>query len=137
MYDVPSKHNNIFYIKVYTSMYKYTHVYAYSHTLFQGYKSKFDSLGLNVPPEEIFSSSFAAAAYLEQVYTYAYAYIRKHTCMHTYVHTHEEIFSSSFAAAAYLEQVDTGMHTCDICMCVYIYVYIISHNHVCSPQMLM
>ena len=33
----------------------------------KGYKSKFDSLGLtNVPPEEIFSSSFAAAAYLEQ-----------------------------------------------------------------------
>ena len=33
----------------------------------KGYKSKFDSLGLtNIPPEEIFSSSFAAAAYLEQ-----------------------------------------------------------------------
>jgi len=31
-----------------------------------GYKSKFTSLGLNVEPEEIFSSSFAAAAYLEQ-----------------------------------------------------------------------
>jgi phosphoglycolate phosphatase len=32
-----------------------------------GYKNKFDSLGLNtVPSEEIFSSSFAAAAYLEQ-----------------------------------------------------------------------
>ena len=31
-----------------------------------GYKSKFTSLGLNVQPEEIFSSSFAAAAYLEQ-----------------------------------------------------------------------
>jgi 4-nitrophenyl phosphatase/phosphoglycolate phosphatase len=31
-----------------------------------GYKSKFDSLGLDIPPEEIFSSSFAAAAYLEQ-----------------------------------------------------------------------
>lgn len=31
-----------------------------------GYKKKFDSLGLNIPPEEIFSSSFAAAAYLEQ-----------------------------------------------------------------------
>jgi 4-nitrophenyl phosphatase/phosphoglycolate phosphatase len=32
-----------------------------------GYKKKFDSLGLtSVPPEEIFSSSFAAAAYLEQ-----------------------------------------------------------------------
>eukprot|EP00542_Grammatophora_oceanica_P017721 CAMPEP_0194036536 /NCGR_PEP_ID=MMETSP0009_2-20130614/8898_1 /TAXON_ID=210454 /ORGANISM="Grammatophora oceanica, Strain CCMP 410" /LENGTH=362 /DNA_ID=CAMNT_0038678339 /DNA_START=31 /DNA_END=1119 /DNA_ORIENTATION=- len=31
-----------------------------------GYKKKFDSLGLDVPPEEIFSSSFAAAAYLEQ-----------------------------------------------------------------------
>lgn len=31
-----------------------------------GYKKKFDSLGLNVPAEEIFSSSFAAAAYLEQ-----------------------------------------------------------------------
>ena len=31
------------------------------------YKKKFDSLGLNdVPAEEIFSSSFAAAAYLEQ-----------------------------------------------------------------------
>ena len=33
----------------------------------KGYKSKFDSLGLDVAPEEIFSSSFAAAAYLEQV----------------------------------------------------------------------
>ena len=33
----------------------------------KGYKSKFDYLGLtNVPPEEIFLSSFAAAAYLEQ-----------------------------------------------------------------------
>lgn len=32
----------------------------------KGYKKKFDSLGLNVEPEEIFSSSFAAAAYLEQ-----------------------------------------------------------------------
>ena len=32
----------------------------------KGYKSKFDSLGLNVQAEEIFSSSFAAAAYLEQ-----------------------------------------------------------------------
>ena len=32
-----------------------------------GYKSKFDSLGLDVKAEEIFSSSFAAAAYLEQV----------------------------------------------------------------------
>jgi len=31
-----------------------------------GYKKKFDSLGLNVPTQEIFSSSFAAAAYLEQ-----------------------------------------------------------------------
>ena len=31
-----------------------------------GYKKKFDSLGLDIPPEEIFSSSFAAAAYLEQ-----------------------------------------------------------------------
>jgi len=31
-----------------------------------GYKSKFTSLGLDVKPEEIFSSSFAAAAYLEQ-----------------------------------------------------------------------
>jgi 4-nitrophenyl phosphatase/phosphoglycolate phosphatase len=31
-----------------------------------GYKKKFDSLGLDVPPEEIFSSSFAAAAYFEQ-----------------------------------------------------------------------
>eukprot|EP00527_Entomoneis_sp_CCMP2396_P008424 CAMPEP_0198146362 /NCGR_PEP_ID=MMETSP1443-20131203/29045_1 /TAXON_ID=186043 /ORGANISM="Entomoneis sp., Strain CCMP2396" /LENGTH=356 /DNA_ID=CAMNT_0043810303 /DNA_START=217 /DNA_END=1287 /DNA_ORIENTATION=- len=32
-----------------------------------GYKKKFDGLGLNtVPAEEIFSSSFAAAAYLEQ-----------------------------------------------------------------------
>jgi 4-nitrophenyl phosphatase/phosphoglycolate phosphatase len=31
-----------------------------------GYKKKFDSLGLDVPAEEIFSSSFAAAAYLEQ-----------------------------------------------------------------------
>jgi phosphoglycolate phosphatase len=30
-----------------------------------GYKKKFDSLGLNVPAEAIFSSSFAAAAYLE------------------------------------------------------------------------
>jgi len=32
----------------------------------KGYKKKFDSLGLDVLPEEIFSSSFAAAAYLEQ-----------------------------------------------------------------------
>lgn len=33
-----------------------------------GYKKKFDGLGLNdVPAEEIFSSSFAAAAYLEQI----------------------------------------------------------------------
>jgi len=32
----------------------------------KGYKKKFDSLGLDVPSEEIFSSSFAAAAYLEQ-----------------------------------------------------------------------
>jgi phosphoglycolate phosphatase len=32
----------------------------------KGYKKKFDELGLNVPAEEIFSSSFAAAAYLEQ-----------------------------------------------------------------------
>ncbi|CAM9387265.1 unnamed protein product [Discosporangium mesarthrocarpum] len=32
----------------------------------KGYKKKFDSLGLDVNPEEIFSSSFAAAAYLEQ-----------------------------------------------------------------------
>eukprot|EP00904_Undaria_pinnatifida_P004698 jgi/Undpi1/14229/HiC_scaffold_9.g03878.m1 len=32
----------------------------------KGYKAKFDSLGLDVEPEEIFSSSFAAAAYLEQ-----------------------------------------------------------------------
>lgn len=32
----------------------------------KGYKKKFDSLGLKVPAEEIFSSSFAAAAYLEQ-----------------------------------------------------------------------
>mmetsp|Transcript_62681 Transcript_62681/g.136122 ORF Transcript_62681/g.136122 Transcript_62681/m.136122 type:complete len:400 (-) Transcript_62681:230-1429(-) len=31
-----------------------------------GYKAKFTSLGLDIPPEEIFSSSFAAAAYLEQ-----------------------------------------------------------------------
>eukprot|EP00816_Leptocylindrus_hargravesii_P012194 CAMPEP_0196802858 /NCGR_PEP_ID=MMETSP1362-20130617/2392_1 /TAXON_ID=163516 /ORGANISM="Leptocylindrus danicus, Strain CCMP1856" /LENGTH=339 /DNA_ID=CAMNT_0042174261 /DNA_START=97 /DNA_END=1116 /DNA_ORIENTATION=- len=31
-----------------------------------GYKKKFDSLGLDVPAEEIFSSSFAAAAYFEQ-----------------------------------------------------------------------
>ena len=31
----------------------------------KGYKKKFDSLGLDVPAEEIFSSSFAAAAYLE------------------------------------------------------------------------
>jgi len=32
-----------------------------------GYKKKFDGLGLNaVPAEEIFSSSFAAAAYLEK-----------------------------------------------------------------------
>jgi len=31
-----------------------------------GYKKKFDGLGLEVQPEEIFSSSFAAAAYLEQ-----------------------------------------------------------------------
>jgi len=32
----------------------------------QGYLKKFTSLGLEVKPEEIFSSSFAAAAYLEQ-----------------------------------------------------------------------
>eukprot|EP00929_Paragymnodinium_shiwhaense_P108117 TRINITY_DN7443_c0_g1_i4.p2 TRINITY_DN7443_c0_g1~~TRINITY_DN7443_c0_g1_i4.p2 ORF type:complete len:390 (-),score=124.01 TRINITY_DN7443_c0_g1_i4:122-1291(-) len=31
-----------------------------------GYKKKFTSLGLDVKPEEIFSSSFAAAAYMEQ-----------------------------------------------------------------------
>jgi len=31
-----------------------------------GYKKKFDQLGLDIPSEEIFSSSFAAAAYLEQ-----------------------------------------------------------------------
>jgi 4-nitrophenyl phosphatase/phosphoglycolate phosphatase len=31
-----------------------------------GYKKKFDDLGLDIPAEEIFSSSFAAAAYLEQ-----------------------------------------------------------------------
>jgi 4-nitrophenyl phosphatase/phosphoglycolate phosphatase len=31
-----------------------------------GYKTKFDSLGLDIPAEEIFSSSFAAAAYLEK-----------------------------------------------------------------------
>lgn len=31
-----------------------------------GYQSKFTSLGLDVKPEEIFSSSFAAAAYFEQ-----------------------------------------------------------------------
>jgi len=31
-----------------------------------GYKSKFTELGLSVEPEEIFSSSFAAAAYFEQ-----------------------------------------------------------------------
>merc|ERR1719453_330376 len=32
----------------------------------KGYKGKFTGLGLDVEPEEIFSSSFAAAAYLEQ-----------------------------------------------------------------------
>ena len=32
----------------------------------KGYKAKFDSLGLDVDPEEILSSSFAAAAYLDQ-----------------------------------------------------------------------
>ena len=32
----------------------------------KGYKKKFDGLGLDVPAEEIFSSSFAAAAYLQQ-----------------------------------------------------------------------
>ena len=32
----------------------------------KGYKGKFEKLGLDVEPEEIFSSSFAAAAYLEQ-----------------------------------------------------------------------
>merc|ERR1711935_862263 len=32
----------------------------------KGYKGKFTSLGLDVEPEEIFSFSFAAAAYLEQ-----------------------------------------------------------------------
>ena len=34
--------------------------------LARSYKKKFDSLGLDVAAEEIFSSSFAAAAYLEQ-----------------------------------------------------------------------
>lgn len=33
----------------------------------KGYLSKFTGLGLNVQPEEIFSSSFAAAAYLEKI----------------------------------------------------------------------
>jgi 4-nitrophenyl phosphatase/phosphoglycolate phosphatase len=33
----------------------------------KGYVGKFTSLGLNVTPEEIFSSSFAAAAYMEQI----------------------------------------------------------------------
>lgn len=32
-----------------------------------GYKKKFDSLGLDIPAEEIFSSSFAAAAYFDQI----------------------------------------------------------------------
>jgi len=32
----------------------------------KGYKGKFDSLGVSAEPEEIFTSSFAAAAYLEQ-----------------------------------------------------------------------
>ena len=32
----------------------------------KGYLKKFQELGLDVKPEEIFSSSFAAAAYLEQ-----------------------------------------------------------------------
>ena len=32
----------------------------------KGYKKKFDSLGLDIPAEEIFSSSFAAAAYFEK-----------------------------------------------------------------------
>lgn len=32
----------------------------------KGYKAKFDELGLSVKPEEIFSSSFAAAAYFEK-----------------------------------------------------------------------
>ena len=32
----------------------------------KGYKGKFEKLGLDVEPEEIFSSSFAAAAYLER-----------------------------------------------------------------------
>ena len=32
-----------------------------------GYTKKFESLGLTVNPEEIFSSSFAAAAYLESI----------------------------------------------------------------------
>jgi hypothetical protein len=32
----------------------------------KGYKAKFDELGLSVNPEEIFSSSFAAAAYFEK-----------------------------------------------------------------------
>lgn len=31
----------------------------------KGYQGKFTSLGLNIAPEEIYSSSFAAAAYLE------------------------------------------------------------------------
>mmetsp|Transcript_42455 Transcript_42455/g.113590 ORF Transcript_42455/g.113590 Transcript_42455/m.113590 type:complete len:335 (-) Transcript_42455:174-1178(-) len=33
----------------------------------RGYKAKFDSLGLNVIPEEIFSSSFAVSVYLENI----------------------------------------------------------------------
>ncbi|MFT7878737.1 hypothetical protein ACMYLM_23150, partial [Salmonella enterica subsp. enterica serovar Enteritidis] len=32
-----------------------------------GYMSKFQSLGLNVKAEEIYSSSYAAAAYLESI----------------------------------------------------------------------
>jgi phosphoglycolate phosphatase len=33
----------------------------------KGYQAKFSSLGLTVAPEEIYSSSFAAAAYLEAI----------------------------------------------------------------------
>lgn len=33
----------------------------------KGYLNKFTSLGLSITPEEIYSSSYAAAAYLESV----------------------------------------------------------------------
>ncbi len=60
-----------------------------------GYLSKFTSLGLNVAAEEIYSSSYAAAAYLESinfpkdkkarslpVFLQASSYLFLHACRH-------------------------------------------------------